>query len=996
MLVSKTIPNLINGVSQQPDALRMDTQCAEQENAYPSVVEGLTKRLPTEHVAQTNLTADAKTTVHTINRDDPEKYTVLLRDQQIRVYDKDGALKTVEMGADTGADNDNVTYLDTDNADTALKALTIADVTYIVNTEKTTAMAGITRSSVAPNEALVFVRQAFSDSQYDIFCTQQISGATTQVNATLNVTSGFNNGVLSANAIASQLASQLDSSTNPVDTDPTNPSSAAYGTNANGGASSFLAQSWQVGSTNSISGFAWKSDVDLRGRQLFWRIHANEVVNGVNQPKGIDAVEGFQSQGILAETQKYGANVNEEQVVTWDSPFVPQANTIYWISCARYYNDGEGDISLTPPYSGWVVGDNNLFGDGNAYYSASNPSGSSQPGKDFWLKLVSPSGAVEGNLTASAFGPIIYISSPSPFTISSLNTYSNSYIGSFKDKAQKLSDLPTSAKDGMIIQIEGDVDAGQDDYYLKFVTNAFSGEIGEGVWEECAAPGLENGLEPNPASMPHLLIKQPNGTFVFKKADGENHTSSATGTPTYDYSAFKWGSRLVGDKTTNPDPTFIGRTINNMFLFKNRFGFLSDENIILSEAGEYFNFFRTTVIDLLDTAPIDIASASSEVSILRHAVPLAEKLVVLSDAGQFILQSDTALSSKTVAMARSTAYNILKDAEPSASENAVFFAFNRGSFSGVREYIPSDVEDNFEAIDISAQIPKYIPGKITKIIAANHENVVFCMTEGDPDALYVYNYYNGDRQRIQSAWHRWEFGAGAKILNIDLIDTDLYLTVYRTGGVFIEKIAIEVGKADAGSNYVARLDRRVSNTSTGVSVNGNLVTLPYTVTSGRSIEVMTASGKRLTASLDGDSQVTFNVGEDMTGVSFFAGEAYTMSYTFSDLVLREQTKTGGLAVMTDGRIQVRYGTLTFGESGSFSVAVTPDFRDTSTHTFTGRILGAGSMKLGEVPLESGELRFPVFSKADQVNVTVTNDAPLPCNLLSAEYEISWNPRSRRM
>ena len=546
----------------------------------------------------------------------------------------------------------------------------------------------------------------------------------------------------------------------------------------------------------------------------------------------------------------------------------------------------------------------------------------------------------------------------------------------------------------MIFRISGSVDAGVDDYFVRFVTTGAPGSIGSGTYEECAAPSIADGLRPDPATMPHLLIKQPNGTFVFKLADGENHTS---GSDTYDYSAFAWGDRLAGDQETNPDPSFIGKTINNLFLFKNRFGVLSDENIVMTEAGEFFNFFRRTVIDLLDTAPIDIASASSEVAILRHAVPLSEKLVLLSDSGQFILQSDTALSVKTVALARSTAYNIIKDAEPSASENAVFFAFNRGSFSGVREYVPADVEDNFEAVDISAQVPKYIPGKITKIVAASHENAVFCLTDGDTDAIYVYNYYNGDRQRIQSAWHRWEVGTGAKILNIDLIDTDLFLTVQRAEGVFIEKMAIEVGKTDPSANYVARLDRRVSNTSPNVSVTGSQITMPYAESVGRDLEVITTAGQRIpvtNSAVEGATAI-LTANQDMTGVSFFAGEAYTMSYTFSDIVLREPTQSGGLAIITDGRLQIRYGTLTFGESGAFNVDVTPDFRDTSNHTFTGRILGAGTMKLGSVPLESGEFRFPVFSKADQVAITLTNDTPLPCNLLSAEFELSWNPRSRR-
>ncbi len=959
-LVTKTLPNLINGVSQQPDALRYDTQCAAQENAYPSVVEGLTKRLPTEHVAKTNLTADAKTFVHTINRDAPEQYSVILRDKQIRVYDKGGTLKTVEMGANTGADNDNVDYLDTTNADTALKALTIADVTYIVNSEKTTAMTGITRPSSADHEALVFVSQAFA-STYKVNVTQggeEINAEFTAAGSDVNTEN-----------IATNLATDLNNGTQTVSHTPETGSSIS-----NQG--QLAAQSFQVSSQSPIIRIRWKSDRDLTGHTLEWAIYSNNA-----------GAPGIALNNFVA---RQGPAANEVQEVSIDT-FTPASGTnTYWLVCRNslvFTFPGNSSPTRFSVPQGWVASSGG-YADGNAYYN-----GAPDTNKDYFFSI-DQQGSATGNLTATAFGPVIYVSSSEAFTITSSNSYADGYIQSFKGKAQKLSDLPQIAKDGMVFRISGSVDAGVDDYFVRFVTTGAPGSIGSGTYEECAAPGIANGLQPDPATMPHLLIKQPNGTFVFKRADGENHTS---GSDTYDYSAFVWGGRLAGDQTTNPDPTFIGKTINNLFLFKNRFGVLSDENVIMTEAGEFFNFFRHTVIDLLDTAPIDIASASSEVAILRHAVPLSEKLILLSDSGQFVLQSDTALSVKTVSIARSTAYNILKDAAPSASENAVFFAFNRGSFSGVREYVPGDVEDNFEAIDISAQVPKYIPGKITKIVAANHENAVFFLTDGDTDAIYVYNYYNTDRKRIQSAWHRWDFGVGAQVLNIDLIDTELFLTVRRSDAVYIEKTAIELGKTDAGSTYVSRLDRRVSNTSSGVVVNGTQISLPYAESSGRSLEVITAAGQRIpvTNAQDEGVNAILTANQDMTGVSFFAGEAYTMSYTFSDVVLREPTQAGGLAIITDGRLQIRYGTLTFGDSGAFSVNVTPEFRDTSTHTFTGRVLGAGSMKLGSVPLESGEFRFPVFSKADQVSITLTNDSPLPCNLLSAEYELSWNPRSRR-
>ena len=846
MLVSKTIPNLINGVSQQPDSLRFPTQCEAQENAYPSIVEGLTKRLPTEHLMNTGITTSGDTFVHTINRDETERYSVILRDQYIKVFD------LINLNEETVDVPDGVTYLDTDNAPTAFRVVTIADVTFIVNTETTILMdtGADTPSSVNTNEALIFIQQGTNEDTTDSYEVTVDDGTT-------------------------------------------------------------------------------------------------ETTVGT----------GAVSEGDLADTSVVAS------------------------------------------------------------------------------LLATGLGAISGDWTATADGHIIYLTnSADNFTITSKFKHGENYISSFKDSAQRFTDLPATAKDGLILKVESDPTETIDDYYVKFTTKGEIGGIGEGTWEECAAPALEDGLQFDASTMPHILIRQADGTFVFKMADGDTHTSGTDPYPEYDYSTFGWGNRLVGDTETNSDPSFVGQTINDMFLFKNRLGFLASENIILSESGEFFNFFRTTIVDLLDTAPIDVASAHNRVAMLRHAVPMAQKLVLFSDTNQFILQGGDTLTPKTVSIAHATSYDCLLNCEPVSVGASIMFPFNRGSYSGVREYLPKDaVEDIFEGFDVSAHIPKYIPGKITKIAAASHENVLVCMTDGDTDALYVYNFHNSGTERLQSAWHRFEFGTGSTILGADFIDTDLYLVVYRSQGVFIEKMAFEVGKTDPASTYVARLDRR--DGSATIDTTGKIITLSYEITAGRTdIQVITALGARIPVvgtPEAGDTTVTLrdsvrddvdygdiaetpsttedegdlssatetadygSVSSAISALGFYVGEAYEMAYQMSDVTLKEQSPGGGRAVITDGRAQLRYGTLVYADSSYFSVEVTPDYRDTNTHVFAGRVLGS-ALTIGEVPLESGEFRFPVFSKANQVTITIKNDSPLPSNLMSAEFELNWSPRAKRV
>src|SRR5690242_15275169 len=95
--ISKAIPNLIDGISQQPFSARLRTQADLQENFVSSVVKGLTRRQPTHHVKKLISGDPGDTFVHWINRDASERYVVLKyggNTSTLKVFDLDGTEKT--------------------------------------------------------------------------------------------------------------------------------------------------------------------------------------------------------------------------------------------------------------------------------------------------------------------------------------------------------------------------------------------------------------------------------------------------------------------------------------------------------------------------------------------------------------------------------------------------------------------------------------------------------------------------------------------------------------------------------------------------------------------------------------------------------------------------------------------------------------------------------------------------------------------------------------
>jgi hypothetical protein len=151
MLVSDSIPNLFNGVSQQPASLRSPTQGELQENAYSDVATGLRKRPPTIEIARLSSSVWPNAKVHLINRDSVERYSVIINNGSLLVHELNGTARTVAFP-------DGTAYLNATNSREAFELLTVADFTFIVNKTVTTAMAVTT----APG-TLSGTRQRFSD-----------------------------------------------------------------------------------------------------------------------------------------------------------------------------------------------------------------------------------------------------------------------------------------------------------------------------------------------------------------------------------------------------------------------------------------------------------------------------------------------------------------------------------------------------------------------------------------------------------------------------------------------------------------------------------------------------------------------------------------------------------------------------------------------------------------------------------------------------------------
>lgn len=127
-VVSQSIPNFLNGISQQTPTQRGINQGEDQVNCSNSVVDGLTKRPPLEYVATLDASNLLPNTAKTwsIQRDESNRYLTSFYNGGIKVYDLDGNSKTVSFP-------DGTSYLNSTNPKEDFKMVNIADYTFVVN-----------------------------------------------------------------------------------------------------------------------------------------------------------------------------------------------------------------------------------------------------------------------------------------------------------------------------------------------------------------------------------------------------------------------------------------------------------------------------------------------------------------------------------------------------------------------------------------------------------------------------------------------------------------------------------------------------------------------------------------------------------------------------------------------------------------------------------------------------------------------------------------------
>jgi len=588
---------------------------------------------------------------------------------------------------------------------------------------------------------------------------------------------------------------------------------------------------------------------------------------------------------------------------------------------------------------------------------------------------------ITSHFTFESYDSVIYgkpTDGNANYTVETSDGQGNLAMYIIRDEIQIFSRLPYYGKTGVKIKVTGDEGDGLTDYFVAFQ--------GNGVWSETIAPGVSLGLDNS--KMPHALVNNNNGTFTFKQLD--------------------FNDRICGDLTTNPNPSFVGQPIQNLTFYKNRLGLLSGENLIFTENGGFFNFFATTVTQVLDTDPIDIAASGTQVNTLKNSVAFNETLLLFSDTQQFKLDTagDTITPTTAILNAVST-FEHDDQVQPVAAGRFAYFAQPRNNNTAIREYYSDDDTLTNDGIDVTVSVQTLIPKNAYQIISNNIEDTLFVLCHDDnddqvvpyapgnnvapvnADTIFIYKYFFDKGEKVQTAWSKWIF-EGVKILGAVSLESYLYVLAAEGQTTKLCRIDLQNLKEDS-LDFKVYLDLKANVTGTFNAGTGlTTFTSPYGAKTNLTAVDRTTGINYAATNTSGSTYTILG-----NAPNLFVGIPYTSTYILSPQYVREDTGRGRLAI-SSGRYQIRTITFDFNNTGYFRVSTTPENRPTDITQMTGYVIGQSQSKVGAPAILTGQLRVPIAARNTDFTCTIISDSHLPVQITQAEVEGFYHRRSRRI
>ena len=981
--ISQRIPNLLLGVSQQPDKLKFPGQVKEATNVFPDYALGLLKRPGGKFEAEL-YDAETRGRWFPILRDENEKYVCQYdtTDGQFRVWSLiDGKPRAVDMGTTAATGQPaacNITNLKSDldtyntaqsTTDTELSDLHAAQATFSKTNDGQT----------ATKESLFDVDVTYKNGYYE---------------------ETLKSGVLERIDNGQRIVKDAGTNVGSIAKGVAMPSGYALGNERSDEFPWFKRDGYRV----------YEVEKDVAATHTSGQLTTATTAMGTAQTAYNTAVttEGVEkgdydaevtacaigSANIPSSAYLKDATAGDIEILTInDYTFVLNKNkttAMKTTTSTTRPHEAFVVISVVAYMSNYTV---TINGTDKTYETPKNvdeadTAGVTVDAGKIAAELTSLINAISG-ITATQVGPGIYISGTSAFTISTKGSATEEGLYAFQDQINVAGRLPNQCENGYVVKLYNSEDVDADDMYVKFITTNNAAR-GPGVWEETIAPGIK--FELDETTMPHQLIRQANGIFKYEPVN--------------------WTDRLVGDNTTNPLPSFIGQKLNNLFFYRNRLGFLSNEAVIMSKAGDYFNFFAGTAQVVSADDPIDLQATSLKPTTLNYVLTVSVGLLLFAPNEQFLLSTHADILSPTTTKINTiSAYECDPELEAVSIGTGAGFISKSLLYSKLFNMLNVQKESASTIDEATRNVPEFVPSDIDTMVSSPALSLVSMGKTGSSN-LFQYRFFIQRDNPVQT-WYKWEITG--KLLMQFFDKSTFYVVSYDSTNVYLTSYDLSQSTDEGyltlptGEKTDVCLDMFNINPyrAYSSSTKKTTVTLPFDHITGKKLAVVvigTYIGDAISATSEAEGSVFYfedsNISNnqitldgDYRGRDLLIGYVYDMTVELPKFFATASEGNRSISDNTSDLIIHRIKVAT-GLSGPVSYKVNITGKDEWINVVN--VTLPNTYVLNNVNIAANAVHdVPIYQRNENLSIKIIGDTPFPVSLLGLDWEGNYNRRFYR-
>tara|TARA_A100001015_G_scaffold295487_1_gene374523 strand:+ start:19 stop:2622 length:2604 start_codon:yes stop_codon:yes gene_type:complete len=472
--------------------------------------------------------------------------------------------------------------------------------------------------------------------------------------------------------------------------------------------------------------------------------------------------------GTGAQAYLTGARTDYDVLTVQDKSFITNKTVTANKTADPTFNaNRQGTIKITGVSSDTKY---NISVAGQAISEYTSPSGATYD--DVLTELRTRiNGLSISNLTVTKLKDSLHLArTGASFTLTGTGGIYGTQLEVFQDSVPTLGDLATESIHNHTVKI---INSGAltSSYFLKFV--ATNGTSGPGYYTEALGHGMSTGLDA--ATMTHELVNNSVNNFTFQRVT--------------------WVARDVGDDETNSHPSFVGQKIQQSFFHNNRLGFLSNDTVSMSQAGDFFNMYHTSAQTVTDADPIDISASTVKPVALHSVLPSTQGLVLFSANQQFLMGAADGILTPTKTVIRAIAnYEMDTIIDPVDTGTTINFISKTPSYTRVFGMVTRGENENPQVVDIGRVVNEWVPATIDTMISSPQNQFIAFSGQASRYIYFFRSYTEGKESKLQT-WFNWLAPGNVQTI---AADSDEFFAVTKQGGQFtLSKASLSQSPDDA-------------------------------------------------------------------------------------------------------------------------------------------------------------------------------------------------------